>query len=108
MRKNVDKLQLQNESWCEFFYTAICVLHKSPDFRKGMVISMAEKELKLEEAFNSLNEVIESLEKPDVSLEDSFSLYQQGMKLLKSCNDSIDKVEKELIILSENGDANEI
>jgi Exonuclease VII small subunit len=73
-----------------------------------MAIIMAEKEMKLEEAFESLNKVIEALEKPDVSLEDSFSLYQQGMKLLKSCNASIDKVEKELIILSENGDTNEI
>ena len=51
---------------------------------------------------------MEALEKPDVSLEDSFTLYQEGMKLLKACNDSIDKVEKELIILSENGESNEL
>lgn len=68
---------------------------------------MAGKEMKLEEAFDKLNHIVEALEKPDVSLEDSFTLYQEGMKLLKNCNDSIDKVEKELIILSENGDANE-
>lgn len=69
---------------------------------------MAEKALKLEEAFEKLNQILEELEKPEVTLEDSFSLYQEGMKLLKSCNDSIDKVEKELIILSENGEANEL
>lgn len=69
---------------------------------------MAEKEMKLEEAFDKLNQVMEALEKSDVSLEDSFTLYQEGMKLLKSCNDSIDKVEKELIILSESGETNEL
>ncbi len=69
---------------------------------------MAEKALKLEESFEKLNHILEELEKPEVTLEDSFTLYQEGMKLLKSCNDSIDKVEKELIILSENGEANEL
>ena len=64
--------------------------------------------MKLEESFEKLNHVMEELEKSDVSLENSFTLYQEGMKLLKSCNDSIDKVEKELIILSESGDANEL
>lgn len=71
-------------------------------------VSMAEKEMKLNEAFDKLNQVMEELEKPDVSLEDSFALYQEGMKLLKLCNDSIDKVEKQLIILSENGEGNEL
>lgn len=69
---------------------------------------MAEKEMKLEDAFEKLNHIVEALEKSDVSLEDSFALYQEGMKLLKSCNDSIDKVEKKLILLSENGESNEL
>lgn len=69
---------------------------------------MAEKKVKLEESFEKLNRIVEALEKSDVSLEDSFVLYQEGMKLLKTCNDSIDKVEKELIILSENGESNEL
>lgn len=68
---------------------------------------MSNNEFKLEESFEKLNVIIEELEKPDISLENSFSLYQEGMKLLKACNDSIDKVEKELIILGENGELNE-
>ncbi len=69
---------------------------------------MAEKEMKLEESFEKLNHILEELERPDVTLEDSFTLYQEGMKLLKLCNDSIDKVEKELILLSDNGESNEL
>lgn len=69
---------------------------------------MAEKEFKLEEAFDKLNVIIEELEKPDISLDKSFALYQEGMKLLKASSESIDKVEKELIILSENGETDEL
>jgi Exonuclease VII small subunit. len=69
---------------------------------------MAEKDFKLEDAFKKLDEIIEELEKPDISLENSFALYQEGMKLVKACNDSIDKVEKELIILSESGETDEL
>ena len=65
---------------------------------------MKEKENNLEQSFLKLNDIIKKLESEDISLEDSFSLYQEGVKLLKSCNDSIDRVEKQLIIL---GEANE-
>lgn len=67
-----------------------------------------EMTMKLEESFDKLNKIMEELEKPEISLEDSFALYQEGMKLLKVCNDSIDKVEKDLIILSESGETNEL
>jgi exodeoxyribonuclease VII small subunit len=70
--------------------------------KKGMVINM-----KLEELFERLNQIVGELEKPDISLESSFELYQEGVKLIKACNDSIDKVEKQLIILNENGESNE-
>lgn len=64
--------------------------------------------MKLEESFEKLNEIMVKLEEPSVSLEDSFALYQEGIKLLKLCNDSIDKVEKELIVLDEDGGSNEL
>lgn len=55
-----------------------------------------EKELTIEEAFSAVDERIKGLEKSDVSLEDSFKLFKEGMDLLKYCNESIDKVEKKV------------
>lgn len=55
----------------------------------------------LEESFEALDKVIDRLEKENISLEESFTLYKQGIQLLQSCNDSIDKIEKELIVLEE-------
>ncbi len=61
----------------------------------------AKAEKTLEALFEELDKIILSLEQDETSLEDSFKLYNEGMKLLKKCNDSIDKVEKKLVVLSE-------
>lgn len=68
-----------------------------------MVHVMAKSEKKLEQSMEELEQIIAQLEEPEISLEDSFLLYQKGMKLVKSCNDAIDKVEKKLIVLAEEG-----
>ncbi|MCR5343008.1 MAG: exodeoxyribonuclease VII small subunit [Butyrivibrio sp.] len=64
--------------------------------RVNMAKKSEEKELTIEEAFSAVDEKIKELEKSDVSLEDSFKLFKEGMDLLKHCNDSIDKVEKKV------------
>ncbi len=65
------------------------------------------KELTLEQMFEKLEESIEKLEQEDISLEDSFKIYREGMKLIQTCNEKIDKVEKEVLKLSENGELDE-
>ncbi len=65
---------------------------------------MSEDKKSLETAFGELEEILAKLEEEDITLEESFALYQEGMKMLKYCNNSIDKVEKQLIVL---GEANE-
>ena len=61
------------------------------------------KKIKLEESFEQLETIIAELEKGDMTLEDSFKKYEEGMKLIKNCSNSIDRVEKKLIVL-ENGE----
>ncbi|HJA30100.1 MAG: exodeoxyribonuclease VII small subunit [Clostridiales bacterium] len=68
---------------------------------------MEEKELTLEEAFARLEEITRRLEDEKISLEDSFAQYQKGMQLLKYCNDSIDKVEKKVLVLNGEGKLDE-
>ena len=63
---------------------------------------------KLEENFKKLEELIETMENDELSLEESFKMYEQGMKSLAACNKDIDKVEKKLIILKEGTDETEI
>lgn len=69
---------------------------------------MAKQVKTLEASFEELEEIIKKLEQDEIGLDDSFKLYNDGVKLLKSCNDSIDKVEKKIIILNENGEPDEL
>lgn len=60
-----------------------------------------EKKMTLEEAFGKLEEVVQKLEQPETTLEESFAAYKEGVSLVNLCNGMIDKVEKEVKILSE-------
>ena len=50
---------------------------------------MASKEMSLEQLFEKLEKSIEMLEDADISLEDSFKVYKEGMKLVQTCNSKI-------------------
>ena len=70
---------------------------------------MAAKKVKsVEETFQELEEIIRKLESGESSLEESFQYYEAGMKPVKSCNEKIDKVEKQIIVLEEDGESHEL
>ena len=71
-----------------------------------MVEEQKNKET-LEELFGSLETVIRQMEEADTSLEDSFELYNKGMTLLKKCSQTIDEVEKKVLVLDEDGETYE-
>lgn len=75
--------------------------------KKNMAVNEAECNISLEEAFEKLDELITELEKPDNSLEASFKAFEQGMKLVRYCNASIDKVEKKVLVLGQDGELDE-
>ena len=62
-----------------------------------------EEDFRLEEAFDTIEGLLEKLGDREVSLEESFTLYQQGMTLLKQCNEKIDRVEKQMLQIDEEG-----
>ena len=62
----------------------------------------------LEQSFEKLEQIIGNLENGDVSLEDSFKLYNEGKKLIQNCNQQLDKVEKKIVVLNQKeGDEDE-
>lgn len=67
-----------------------------------------QAEFRLEDGFAKLEEIIAGLEKEDISLEEAFQTYSEGMALLKSCNEQIDRVEKKVLKLSEQGELEEL
>lgn len=65
------------------------------------------QEMTMEEALKELDGIVERLESRDISLEDSFALYQKGMELLRQCGSKIDTVEKKMLKLNEDGELSE-
>ncbi len=64
--------------------------------------------LTLEDHFEKLEQTIGRLEEEDISLEEAFRAYSEGMRLLKECNDQIDRVEKKVLKLTEEGTLEEL
>ena len=62
---------------------------------------------KIEDALEELDQMIEELEDRETSLEDSFQIYQEGIRLLKFCNEKIDTVEKKMMQMNEDGTLHE-
>lgn len=61
------------------------------------------EEMTVEQGFEKIEEILKRMESREISLEESFSLYQQGMQQLKICNEKIQQVEKQVMKLNENG-----
>ena len=66
-----------------------------------------KQEFSLEESFVQIEEVIAHLETEEITLEESFREYDRGLKLLQRCNDAIDRVEKKVLKINENGGLDE-
>lgn len=62
-----------------------------------------QQEYTLEEAFVSLNEILTELDGGRQSLEEAFASYAKGMEMIRLCNEKIDKVEKQCLVISESG-----
>lgn len=64
-------------------------------------------DLSIEDAFKKLEQTVKKLESEDITLEDSFQAYKDGMETLQYCNKMIDKVEKKVLILNNDGELDE-
>ena len=60
----------------------------------------------IDEIFEKLDGVIAKMEE-GTSLEESFALYQEGVKLVKACNEKIERIEKQVLLLDEEGNTYE-
>lgn len=69
---------------------------------------MGKKEFNIDQGFDQLDQIIETLSSEDVKLSDAVKLYTEGVGIVKQCKDSLDKVEKELILLDKDGEEDEL
>jgi exodeoxyribonuclease VII small subunit len=58
---------------------------------------MAEK--KFEEAMERLEQIVESLEGGDLTLEESLKIFEQGMNLIRFCSKKLEEAEQKVTLL---------
>ncbi len=60
--------------------------------------------LKFEEALGRLEEIVKALEKGDLPLEESLKIFEEGVRMSKTCLKMLDEAEKKVEILLGNKD----
>lgn len=57
-----------------------------------------------EESLKRLEEIVKNLERGDVSLADSMSLFEEGTALIKGCGKMLDEAEQKVVMLKKGPD----
>ena len=61
----------------------------------------------LEERFSMIEDILGKMEDEDVTLDQSFDLYKQGIEQIKAANADLDRIEKAMLVINEDGELEE-
>ncbi|RLB16142.1 MAG: exodeoxyribonuclease VII small subunit [Deltaproteobacteria bacterium] len=59
---------------------------------------------KFEDAMQRLEQIVQSLESGELSLEDSIKAFEEGMRLAKFCSEKLEEAEKKVTMLIKESD----
>jgi exodeoxyribonuclease VII small subunit len=54
------------------------------------------EEMRFEEAFKRLEDIVKELEKGDIALDDALALYEEGQKYASLCRTKLDTAEQKI------------
>lgn len=63
---------------------------------------MDENKKSFEQAVNELENIVEKLERGELSLDESIGMFQRGIELSRYCSKTLDEIEKKITILIED------
>jgi len=58
-----------------------------------------EKEVKFEDSLKKLEDIVDQLEGGDLNLDKSLKLYEEGVKLTRSCTHRLEEAQKRIEVL---------
>ena len=67
-------------------------------------MSEEKQELSFEAALARLQEIVTGLENGSVPLSESLAMFEEGVRLVKLCNDQLDHAEQKVKILLKKGE----
>ena len=66
------------------------------------------KSATIEESFEKLDKIVSQLEDGSLSMNEAFTLYKEGVQLVNNCNNMLDKVEKQLVVLNGSEETDDV
>ena len=70
-----------------------------------LMASKQQPEFNFEEALEELERLVSSMEEGELSLEDSMTAFEKGIKLTRECQSALQKAEQKVqILLNERGE----
>ena len=66
------------------------------------------KSATIEESFEKLDKIVSQLEHGNLSMNEAFKLYKEGVQLVNNCNNMLDKVEKQLVVLNGSEETDDV
>jgi exodeoxyribonuclease VII small subunit len=67
-----------------------------------------KNKINFEKTFTELEELVNQMEKGDLSLEESLKCFERGMKLTKDCQEVLSEAEQKVKILLEKNKKNSL
>ena len=61
-----------------------------------------------EQSFEKLEKIGSQLEGGSLSMNEAFKLYKEGVQLVNNCNNMLDKVEKQLVVLNGSEETDDV
>ena len=74
---------------------------------KAQLENAEEADVRLEGILIQVEQCLERLEDPGISLEDSFRWYEEGIRKLKICNEKVEQIEKKMLVMNARGELEE-
>ena len=68
-----------------------------------MIDELEKKEPGLEERFAKIDAILDAMEDENVTLDRSFALYKEGLEQIKAAGQSLDTIEKAMLVLNQDG-----
>ena len=65
-----------------------------------------DKQIQFEEAFKRLDDIVTKMESGDLSLEESMTLFEEGIKLTETCKSILEGAEQKIQLLTKDSDGN--
>lgn len=65
---------------------------------------MSEKPFVFEDALKRIEEIVNSLEKGEVTLRESMALFEEGTVLIRRCSEELDTAEQQVVQLKKGAD----